>query len=62
MKSIIIKSLFNGVASLLAIAMVQNLAKGVAFEKALAAPFTIVLAAGAVVGSFIGFRLKAMEK
>ena len=61
-KSTIIKSLFNGIASFIVIAMVQNLIKGIPFEQAIASPYTILIAISAVVGSLIGFTAKAIRQ
>ena len=60
-KSIIIRSLFNGVASFLAVALVLTLTKGMPFAQAIAAPYTIVLGVSALVGSAIGFAIKAAK-
>ncbi len=61
-KSIIIKSLINGVLSYFVVALVLTLARGVPFAKALTAPYTIILGVSALVGSAIGFIVKANKK
>ncbi len=60
-KNIIIKSLINGVLSFFGVVLIQILVKGMTFEAALTTPYTIVLAVSAVLGSFIGFTVKASK-
>ena len=61
-KSIIIKSLINGIASCFAVALVQSLIRGIPFVQALTAPYTILLAISAAVGSFIGYEIRAARQ
>ena len=61
-KSIIIKSLVNGILAFVLVALVQYLVKGMAFAKAIVASYTIFLTLSAIVGSFIGFSIKAMKE
>ena len=56
----IIKSLLNGIASMLLFSLLQNLFDGMGFVQALMAPETFALALCAAVGSFIGFGMKEM--
>lgn len=60
-KSIIIKSLLNAVISYFVVALVLTLFKGVPFAQALTAPYTIVLGISALVGSALGFAIKASK-
>ena len=60
-KNIIIKSLLNGILAFILVALVLSL-KGMAIAQAIIAPYTIFLAISAIVGSFIGFTLKAMRQ
>lgn len=57
-KKSLIKSLLNGVISLLALAVLLSLVKDVNFVQALIAPYTVVTAIAAMVGSYIGFTRK----
>ena len=61
-KNIIIKSLLNGILTFVVVALVQYLVEGVALTQAIAAPYTIFLAISAIVGSFIGFSIKAAKE
>ena len=61
-KSIIIKSLVNGILAFVLVALVQYLVKGMAFAKAIVASYTIFLTLSAIVDSFIGFSIKAMKE
>lgn len=58
----IIKSLLNGIASFLLVALAQTLIKGVTFVQALVSPYTVFLAVTAIVFSFIGFTVKATRQ
>ena len=58
-RNILIKSLLNGVISLLVLAVLLSLIKGMSFVQALTVPYTIAVAIVAMVGSFIGFARKA---
>ena len=58
-KNILIKSLLNGVITLLALAVILSLVKDVGFVQALIAPYTIAASIAAMVGSYIGFARKA---
>ena len=58
-KNILIKSLLNGVISLLVLAVLLSLVNGTGFTAALFAPHTIIVALSAAVGSYIGFSRKA---
>ena len=61
-KNIIIKSLLNGILAFVLVALTQHLVKGVAFAQAIVAPYTIFLTLSAIVGSFVGFSIKAMKE
>lgn len=61
-KSIIIKSLINGVVSYFLVALVLTLIKGQPFGQALTAPYTIFPGVAALVGSVIGFWRKENKK
>ena len=58
-KNILIKSLLNGVISLLVLAVLLSLIKDMSFVQALTVPYTIAVAIAAMVGSYIGFARKA---
>jgi hypothetical protein len=58
-KKIVIKSLLNGIISLLVLALLLGLVKDQGFVQALTAPYTIAVALVAIVGSYIGFARKA---
>ena len=58
-KSTIVKSLMNGVACYALYVLLQVLAKGRALAETLASPYTILLAVSAILGSFIGYVIKA---
>lgn len=60
-KNIIIKSLFNGIASGLLFSLIMSLAKGMNFVETLKVPSTIALAIATAVGSCIGFWIKAKK-
>ena len=60
-KGIVIKSLINGVVGYFAVALIQFLVKGVPFAQALTTPYTIILGISALVGSAIGFTIKAKK-
>ena len=60
--NIIIKSLLNGIVSCLLLALILTLTKGVNFMQALVEPSTLFLAPCAAVGSYFGYRFKAMRK
>ena len=62
MKKNIIKSLLNGILTFVVVALVQYLVKGVTITQAIAAPYTIFLTIAAIVGSFIGFNIKAAKE
>lgn len=62
MKKNIIKSLLNGILTFVVVALVQYLVKGVALTQAIAEPYTIFLAISAIVGSFVGFSIKAEKE
>ena len=62
MKNIIIKSLVNGILTFVLVALIQHLVKGVAIAQAVIAPYTIFLTISAIVGSYIGFSIKAMKE
>ena len=62
MKKNIIKSLVNGILAFVLVALVQHLVKGVAITQAIIAPYTIFLTISAIVGSFVGFSIKAMKE
>ena len=62
MKKNIIKSLLNGILTFVVVALVQYLVKGVAITQAIVAPYTIFLTLSAIVGSFVGFSIKAMKE
>ena len=57
-KNIFIKSLLNGVISLLVLAVLLSLIKDMSFVQALTGPYTIAIAIAAMVGSYIGFARK----
>ena len=57
--NILIKSLLNGVISLLVLAVLLSLGKDMSFVQALTVPYTIAAAIAAMVGSYIGFARKA---
>ena len=59
MKNNIFKALINAVVTLLVLALVLSLMKGVAFAELLVAPFTIAFAVSAGLGSYVGFERKA---
>ena len=61
-KNIIIKSLVNGILAFVLVALIQHLVKGVAVAQAVIAPYTIFLTISAIVGSFVGFNIKAMKE
>ena len=61
-KNIIIKSLLNGILAFVLVALTQHLVKGVAIAQAIVAPYTIFLTISAIVGSFIGFNIKASKE
>ena len=61
-KNLIIKSLLNGVLSFVLVALVFHLVKGVAIAQVIVAPYTISLTISAIVGSYIGFRIKTMKE
>ena len=61
-KNIIIKSLVNGILAFVLVALVQHLVKGVAYAQAIVAPYTIFLTISAIVGSFVGFSIKATKE
>ena len=61
-KNIIVKSLLNGIASFLLVAVVLNLAKGIPFGQALVEPYSIFLGVSAIIGSCIGFSRKTMKQ
>jgi len=61
-KSIIIKSLLNGIASCLLIALIVSLKNGMAYTQALTASNTLIFSACAAVGSFFGFMIKAKRR
>ena len=61
-KNIIIKSLLNGILTFVVVALVQYLVEGVALTQAIAAPYTIFLTISAIVGSFVGFSIKATKE
>ena len=54
-KTILIKSILNGVISWIAVALILRLVKHVAFTVGLTAPYTIFLALAAIVGSYVGY-------
>ena len=58
-KNILVKALINGIISLLVLAVLLSLINGMGFMAALMAPYTILAAVSAVVGSYIGFARKA---
>lgn len=58
-KNILIKSLLNGVISLLVLAVLLSLIKDMSFVQALTELYTIAVAIAAMVGSYIGFARKA---
>lgn len=58
-KNILVKALINGIISLLVLAVLLSLINGMGFMAALMAPYTILAAISAVVGSYIGFVRKA---
>ena len=58
-KNILIKSLLNGVISLLVLAVLLILIKDMSFVQALTKFYTIAVAIAAMVGSYIGFARKA---
>ena len=62
MKKNIIKSLVNGILAFVLVALVQHLVKGVPVAQAIIAPYTIFLAVSAIVGSFVGFSIKAAKE
>ena len=62
MKKNIIKSLLNGILTFVVVALVQYLVKGVAITQAIVAPYTIFLTLSAIVGSFVGFSIKAAKE
>ena len=62
MKKNIIKSLVNGILAFVLVALVQYLVKGMAFAQAIVAPYTIFLTISAIVGSFVGFSIKAAKE
>ena len=55
------KALITGIVSWIAIALILHLVKGVDVVQAFTALYTVVLAVTAVVGSYIGFRRKAIR-
>jgi hypothetical protein len=57
-KTILGKSLLNGVIAWILIALILFLLKGMAFTQALTAPYTIFMAIAAVIGSYIGYMRK----
>lgn len=59
MKIILVKSLLIGLATLLVLALMLSLMKGVAFAELLVAPYTIAFAVSAALGSYVGFERKA---
>ena len=61
-KNIIIKSLLNGILTFVLVTLVLYLVKGVPFAQTIVAPYTIFLTISAVVGSFIGFSIKAAKE
>ena len=60
--NIVIRSLLNGIAGILALALFENLLHGTPFMQTLAAPTTLPIAVGATIGSFIGLRRKALRQ
>ena len=62
MKKNIIKSLVNGILAFVLVTLVQHLVKGVAITQAVIAPYTIYLTISAIIGSFVGFSIKAMKE
>ena len=60
-KNNVIKSLLNGVLTFVLVALVLSL-KGMDITQALVSPYTIFLAVSAIVGSFVGFTMKAMRQ
>ena len=58
-KNILIKSLLNGVISLLVLAVLLSLRTDMSFVQALTVPYALVVAITAMVGSYIGFARKA---
>ena len=60
-KNTVIKSLLNGILTFILVALVLSL-KGMAIAQAIIAPYTIFLTISAILGSFIGFTLKAMRQ
>ena len=62
MKKNIIRSLVNGILAFVLVTLVQHLVKGVAITQAIIAPYTIFLTISAIVGSFVGFSIKAMKE
>ena len=58
-RNTLIKSLLNGVISLLVLAVLLSLIKGMSFVQALTVPYTIAAAIVAMVCSYIGFARKA---
>lgn len=61
-KNNIIKSLVNGILTFVLVALALHLVKGVAIAQAIVAPYTIFLTISAIVGSFVGFSIKAMKE
>ena len=59
MRRSICKALLNGVATLFVLALVLSLVKGAAFAEVLVAPYTVIAAAAACLGNYIGFARKA---
>ena len=59
--NIIIKSLLNGIASCLLLALILTLTKHVDFVQALVEPTTLILAPCAAVGSYFGYRFRVMR-
>ena len=61
-KNVIFKSLLNGVAACLLFALLMSLTKGLGFVQVLAASKTIILGLCTIVGSFIGYIVKAIRE
>ena len=59
MRRSIFKALLNGVVTLFVLALVMSLVKGAAFAEVLVAPYTVIAAAAACLGNYIGFARKA---
>ena len=61
-KNILFKSLLQGVAGMLILALLLSIVKDVSILEVLVRPYTILIGVSAAIGSYIGYVRKAKKE